>query len=70
MNPYLQFTRYDYLTRVQLQKEVRRRKLGVYQNSSKLIFRLACIKDDISKGIHPFLTSQRELKIESPLPQQ
>lgn len=70
MNPYLQFTRYDFLTRVQLQKEVQRRKLGVYQNSSKLIFRLACIKDDISKGMNPFLTSPSDLKIESPSPPQ
>lgn len=50
------WSRYDFFTRQQLQKEVMKRKLGTYQNSSKLRFRLDLIQDDISRGINPYIS--------------
>lgn len=48
------WTRYDFMNRPEMRKEVIRRKVKVYLNASTLQFRLALIQDDIKNGINPY----------------
>ena len=48
------WTRYDFMNRPEMRKEVIKRKVKVYLNASTLQFRLALIQDDYKNGINPY----------------
>lgn len=48
-------SRYDLMNRPELRREVIKRKILVYLNSSGMKFRLALIEDDLKRGVNPYL---------------
>lgn len=49
------WSRYDFMNRTELRKEILKRKVKVYQNASGMKMRLALVQDDIDHGINPRL---------------